>query len=232
MSSLARCGTIAILLAGGEGQRSGGRKQFRRAGGHSILRHAAEGLFAVREVAGLVVVVPPDAVEGARRELESLTRPVEVVAGGRTRNESSRKGLAALPARCRWVLIHDAARPFASPSLIRRVLTAARAEGAAICAVQVSDSTVELGPDGSLRRYLKRDRLAAVQTPQGFSRERIEAAFARTRRTDFTDDASAMLRAGESVAVVAGEDTNIKITTPEELSRALRDLRQTGPKRG
>lgn len=227
MSALTRCTTVAILLAGGEGERSGGRKQFRRARGRSILRHAAEGLFAVREIGGLVVVVPPDALESARRELATLRRPLELVAGGRSRNQSSRNGLAALPAKCRWVLIHDAARPFASPSLIRRVLTAARRSGAAIPAVPVQDSTIELGPDGSVRRYLRRDRLGAVQTPQAFSRERIDAAFARTRRVDFTDDASAILRMGQPVQVVAGEATNLKITTAEELARALRELRHS-----
>jgi len=169
--------------------------------------------------------VPPDAVESARKDLASIHRPLEVVAGGSTRNESSRCGIAALPPRCRWVLIHDAARPFASTALIRRVLVATRERGAAIPAVPVADSTIELAEDGSLRRYLKRDRLGAVQTPQGFSREIIEGAFARSRRRDFTDDASALLRSGTPIAVVPGEETNIKITTQEELTRALRDLR-------
>lgn len=78
-----------------------------------------------------------------------------------------------------------------------------------------------------MRRYLRRDRLGAVQTPQAFSRERIDAAFARTRRVDFTDDASAILRMGQPVQVVAGEATNLKITTAEELARALRELRHS-----
>ena len=232
MTALARCSTVAILLAGGEGLRSGGRKQFRKAGGRSIMRHAAEGLVSVREVGGLMVVVPADAVTATRKELSTLHRPFEVVAGGATRNESSRNGLAALPERCHWVLVHDAARPFASAALIRRVLTAAKKTGAAIPAMPVSDSTIERAEDGSLKRYLDRERLGAVQTPQAFSRERIEAAFAGTRRTDFTDDAGAVLLAGSPVAVVDGEATNLKITGPDELSHALRELRRTGQLRG
>ena len=228
MSALARCSTIAILLAGGEGLRSGGRKQFRKAGGRSIMHHAAEGLLSVREVGGLVVVVPEDAITATRKELETLHRPFEVVAGGATRNESSRNGLAALPDRCKWVLIHDAARPFATGSLVRRVLAAAKKTGASIPAVSVQDSTIELAPDGSLKRYLDRERLGAVQTPQAFSRECIEDAFAGTRRTDFTDDAGAVLLAGAPVEVVEGEATNLKITNPDELSHALRELRRTG----
>lgn len=228
MSSLARCTTVAILLAGGEGVRSGGRKQFRKAGGRSVLRHAADGLAAVREIGGLIVVVPEDAIASTRRELDAIDKPVEVVTGGATRNLSSRNGIAALPPKCRWVLIHDAARPFASVALIRRVLRAAKAQGAAIPAVTVSDSTIECTTDGSLKRYLPRERLGAVQTPQAFARERIEEAFARSRRTDFTDDAGAVLRAGHEVAVVEGEPGNLKITSPEQLVRALRELKRDG----
>jgi 2-C-methyl-D-erythritol 4-phosphate cytidylyltransferase len=226
MSAVARCTTIAILLGGGEGVRSGGRKQFRKAGGRSILRHAAEGLAAVREIGGLIVVVPEDAIAATRRELAAVGKPVEVVAGGATRNLSSRSGVAALPPKCRWVLIHDAARPFASPEMIRRVLKAAKQAGAAIPAVAVSDSTIECTADGSLKRYLPREQLGAVQTPQAFTRECIEEAFARSRRTDFTDDAGAVLRIGREVAVVEGEPGNLKITSPEQLARALRELKR------
>jgi 2-C-methyl-D-erythritol 4-phosphate cytidylyltransferase len=232
MSVLNRCRTVAILLAGGEGVRTGGRKQFRKAGGRSIMRHAAEGLVSVREIGGLVVVVPADAVKTSRRELSDLHRPFEVVAGGNTRNLSSRNGLSALPDRCRWVLIHDAARPFASVALVRRVLAAAKKTGAAIPAVPVRDSTIELSAGGSLKRYLPRERLGAVQTPQAFARECIVDAFAGTQRVNFTDDAGVVLRAGHEVAVVDGEATNLKITSPEELSDALRMLRRTGQLRG
>ena len=83
-----------------------------------------------------------------------------------------------------------------------------------------------------MKRYLPHERLGAVQTPQAFARERIEEAFAGTRRSDFTDDAGVVLRAGHEVAVVDGEATNMKITSPEELLDALRTLRRTGQLRG
>jgi 2-C-methyl-D-erythritol 4-phosphate cytidylyltransferase len=98
--------------------------------------------------------------------------------------------------------------------------------------VPVRDSTIELGARGTLKRYLPRERLGAVQTPQAFARDCIEEAFAGTRRVDFTDDAGAVLRSGHEVAVVDGEATNLKITSPEELSNALRTLRRTGQLRG
>lgn len=216
--------TVAILLAAGQGVRAGERKQFRVVAGKSILRHAVEGLLAVREIGGVLVVVPADAVERVRAELGALPRLLDVIAGGATRNQSSRAGVAGLPASAELVLIHDAARPFASSALMRRVIRAARATGAAMPAVDVSDSTIELHADGALRRYLDRDRLRAVQTPQAFRREVIELAFAKQRRVDFPDDASVVRTSGRPVAVVEGESSNRKITTADELEAALRHL--------
>ena len=218
--------TCALLLAAGEGVRSGGRKQFRRAGGKSFVVHALEGLLRVREIGGVLLVVPADAVEAVEGEVSGYRKVLGVVPGGATRHLSSRAGLGALPLECEWVLIHDAARPFASPALIRRVLRGAQRTGAAIPVLEVHDSTVELDPHDASRvgRYLPRPRLRAVQTPQAFSRSDIVACFDRTRRDDFTDDASVLRRYGHGVEVVEGEITNRKVTTSEELKRALREL--------
>lgn len=216
--------TVAIVLAAGEGVRSGGRKQFREAGGRSVLAHAIDALVGMREIHGVIVVVPEDHVDATRAELQEVDEVLDVIAGGATRHQSSRAGLAALPETVQFVLIHDAARPFASARMIRRVLRAARETGAATPAVAVSDSTIELADDGSLRRYLDRAKLRAVQTPQAFRREVIEAAFARARRDDFTDDASVVRRHGGEVAVVEGEAENVKITSVEDLDHALRRL--------
>lgn len=223
--------TLAVLLAAGEGARAGGRKQFREAAGKSVLRHAAEGLLAVREIRGLIVVVPADAIESVRADLAALDRVLAVIAGGATRHLSSRAGVAALPDSTELVLIHDAARPFATPPLIRRVMRAARDVGAAMPAVPVPDSTIELDGEGTLRRYLPRERLRAVQTPQAFRREVLVRAFGATRSTDFPDDASVVRRSGAEVAVVAGEASNRKITTAEELEAALRLLGPPAPVR-
>jgi len=216
--------TVAIVLAAGEGVRSGGRKQFREASGRSVLRHAVDVLVAMREIQGLVVVVPVDAIDDTRAQLEDVSGWLRVVAGGATRHLSSRRGLAALPKETAYVLIHDAARPFASPRMIRRVLRNARDHGAAVPAVPVSDSIVELYVDGGLRRYHDRGMLRAIQTPQGFAREVIEEAFARTKRKDWTDDASVVRQRGHRVEVVEGDEANTKITSAEELEHALRVL--------
>lgn len=220
----------ALLLAAGAGRRAGGPKQFRRAGGKSLLEHAARGLLAGGEIESLVVVVPESDVDAVRHELERIHLPHlhAVVAGGATRHLSSRRGVEALPEGCDWVLIHDAARPFASRSLIRRVLRAAEEHRAAIPAIPVHDSTVRVGRDGRVEEYLPRPSLRSVQTPQAFERGLLEDSFRRVDSEDFTDDASVVVAAGHPVFVVAGEHENRKLTTGEEVDEALGQLTRRG----
>lgn len=216
----------AIVLAAGSGSRAGQAKQFRRAGGRSLLYHACAPLAAAPEVGGLVVVVPRGREVEVTAELDDagVGKLLAVVPGGATRSASSRAGLAALPDACTIVLIHDAARPFASRQLVGRVVRAARRHGAAIPVLPVADSIVELRSSRTVRRYVPREVLAAVQTPQGFSRRMLLAAFARRRRLDFTDDASVVRAMGGTVHVVRGEVANRKITTAEELEAAVHHL--------
>jgi 2-C-methyl-D-erythritol 4-phosphate cytidylyltransferase/2-C-methyl-D-erythritol 2,4-cyclodiphosphate synthase len=216
----------AIVLGAGSGSRAGQAKQFRRVGGRSLLYHACAPLTASPEVGGLIVVVPRGREVEVTAELDDagVAKLLAVVPGGATRSASARAGLAALPDACTIVLIHDAARPFASRQLVGRVVRAARRHGAAIPVLPVADSIVELRAVGTVRRYLAREVLAAVQTPQGFSRRVLLAAFARRRRLDFTDDASVVHAVGGKGHVVRGELGNRKITTAEELDAAVRRL--------
>lgn len=226
--------TAAVLLGAGRGRRAGGPKQFRRVAGRTLLEHAADGLLELREIGGLVVVVPASEVEAVRKGFARTTwsRPISVVAGGATRHLSSRAGVAALPPEVERVLIHDAARPFASVRLIRRLLRALRdpAVAGVIPAVDVHDSTVlvEGRGGGHLKEYLPRERLRAVQTPQAFRAAALREAFARSRGRDFCDDAIVLRRRGLRVDVVEGERENRKITTADELESALRELRSRG----
>lgn len=215
--------TCAVILAGGRGQRAGRAKQFVRVGGHSLLYHACLPFAECREVGGVVVVVPPRRRARVARELTAAGLPklLAVVAGGATRHLSARAGLRALPSSCSRVLIHDAARPFVTGALIRRVVRAIRQHGAAIPVLDVADSVIEVGRAGAVTRYLPRGRLRAVQTPQGFDLRTLREAFARSRHADATDDASVVQRAGGRVVTVAGDPANVKITTLEQLTEAV-----------
>jgi 2-C-methyl-D-erythritol 4-phosphate cytidylyltransferase/2-C-methyl-D-erythritol 2,4-cyclodiphosphate synthase len=149
---------------------------------------------------------------------------LEPVAGGATRQASVRAGLEALVS-CTpdIVLVHDAARPFASASLITRAIEAAEKTGAAIPALPVTDTVKRIDNAGTIEATLDRNSIRLVQTPQAFAFPVLFDAHRRALaqgRDDFTDDAALAEWAGIKVSVFAGEPGNIKFTTPEDFARA------------
>jgi len=164
----------------------------------------------------IVVVIPPNDCA----LFESLLAPYPVIfaKGGVTRQESVHKGLKALPASCKYVLIHDGARPFVSCALIHRVYDSLRQRGATIPMVSLSDTIYET-QHGELSAVLERDKLGAVQTPQGFERKLVLRAHESAKELDLagTDDAALVKALGSRVYVVEGEPQNLKITRPEDV---------------
>src|SRR5262245_13472239 len=151
---------VAIVPAGGVGSRMGRRtpKQYLTVGGAPLIVHTARAL--VGSVRGVVVVAPADRVEATRRLLarHRVPRVLAVVAGGAERQESVWLGLLTVPSRVRWVIVHDAVRPFVTPDLIERVLAAAAAHGAATCGVPVRD-TVKRVKEEVVQSTIDRDGL-------------------------------------------------------------------------
>ncbi|MGI9611775.1 MAG: IspD/TarI family cytidylyltransferase [Acidimicrobiales bacterium] len=196
-----------IVVAGGSGARYGGLKQLAELGGRRVLDHSLSALRTV--CTGVVVVVPPDRVD------EVVVDDADaVVGGGDTRSASVRSGLAAIGPDASHVLVHDAARPLASPALCRRVVDALRlGADAAIPVVEVTDSlrTVDGKP-------VDRAGFVAVQTPQGFDVEVLREA--HRSGEEASDDATLVDRLGRSVAHVEGDPTNLKITEPHDLRLA------------
>lgn len=161
-----------------------------------------------------------DLFEKASQDFE-LPAPV---LGGATRQASVLAGLTALEAMApNLVLVHDAARPFASPTLVDRAIAAGRESGAAVPALPVSDTVKEVDADGRIVRTLDRGTLRIVQTPQAFEFKALLAAHRRAQEaglTDFSDDAALAEWAGISVTTFEGESTNMKLTTPDDFVRA------------
>ncbi|MCH5277624.1 MAG: 2-C-methyl-D-erythritol 4-phosphate cytidylyltransferase [Desulfovibrionaceae bacterium] len=235
-----------LLPAAGQGSRlaaatGGEAKQFLRWKGAPLWWSAARALAASPRVHGLVLVFPPDRLEAATTELAGLDRarslgvPWKSAAGGPRRQDSVRLGLAALPASCATVLIHDAARPFVSTALVTRVADAlnpphapnapdgagsAPAPRGVIPGLPVSDTIKEVDEAGQVLRTPNRAAVRAVQTPQGFWTAELAAAHRRAEAEgwEVTDDASLMERCGHRVLVIPGEESNRKITRPEDLA--------------
>lgn len=209
-----------ILAAGGAGLRAGVAKQWATVGGETVLRRAARVLSASGVVDQIVAVVPAGEESRGAADLQGLEVPVRTVAGGAARADSVRAGLEAL-GDVEVVLVHDAARPFATASLARAVAEAAAERGAALAALRATD-TVKRGEGDRVAETLDRRVLWLAQTPQGFRAPLLRRAFASAgpSAAEATDECQLVERLGEEVALVPGEPGNFKITGPDDLARA------------
>ena len=204
----------AVVVAAGRGERFGSQKQFLSFGEHSV---AATSVAAARSVASEVILVVPEGYQGSGEGAD------RTVCGGATRSASVRNGLASV-ASADIVVIHDAARPLASAQLFRAVVAAIVDDViGAVPALDVTD-TVKLVERGSLTRVVgtvDRSALVTVQTPQAFRFQ--DLLNAHNESCDATDDAALLEARGALIVTVAGEASNIKITTPEDWAR-VREL--------
>ena len=219
-----------VLVAAGQGTRLGAGvpKQYLPLGGVPMLLRAVRPFTTHPEVAHTVVVLPAaDAASPPPWLAAVLGGTLTVTAGGAERSDSVAAGLAALPAACTVVLVHDAARPFVEHALITTVAGVARRGEGAVPAIPVGDTLKEVAPDsgGRIVRTVPRAGLYRAQTPQGFPRRVLEQAHAQaTHGGPATDDAQLVEQAGVPVRVVAGSARNFKITTEDDLLIAERLL--------
>lgn len=219
--------TVAVIVvAAGSGTRLGHSepKAFVPLGEDTILGVATDAVFGMRETPHVVLVVPGDRVDETRVRFEPVaaaaSAPLDVVAGGGTRQESVARGLAVLPHLVDTVLVHDAARPLTPSIVFDEVVAAVRARGhGVIPALDVVDTIKRVGEHGRVLETIDRSELAAVQTPQGFPRSALDAAYAAAT-TEFTDDAALAASVGLAVDVVPGDARSFKVTLPADLRRA------------
>ena len=216
--------TVAIIVAGGRGRRMGAAlpKQFLSLAGRPLLDRTLFAASSSPHVHGIVLALPPDLPDEAKEAYRRWDKVIAVVDGGRERQDSVRSALRAVPPECRIVLVHDAVRPFASADLYARCVQQAEAHGAAVPVIPVRDTVKSWDPGvGSL---VTRDRLEffRAQTPQAFHADILREAYARAERDGRagTDDAALVEAAGFPVVAVPGEETNLKITLPEDLRMA------------
>ena len=222
--------TAVILAAAGSGSRMGGGipKQYRMCEGEPVLVKAARAFCAIREISRVTAAVPAEDLAYCRELLDRCGLPqVTLTAGGATRQDSVSNALQALPAEIDTVLVHDAARPFVTEDVIRRVLEALEECPAAVPCVHPK-STIRTEEE-----TLDRSLLYEVQTPQGFDRRLLQNAFAFAAERGFagTDEAGIAefylqnapdAPKGVRVRITEGSYANYKITTPEDLPLNIR----------
>ncbi|MCX7823595.1 MAG: 2-C-methyl-D-erythritol 4-phosphate cytidylyltransferase [Syntrophobacterales bacterium] len=232
----------AIIPAAGQGRRFGGEipKQFVPIFDKSLLFWTMKAILEIDFISYLVVVLPKDDFEHYREIVESWlvdfstllrNRQVFTVPGGTERQESVWEGIKKLPEDTEWVVIHDGARPMASPELFRRVFRKAKAAQAAIAALSVRDTVKEAKRDHDglfINSTLDRSILWLAQTPQIFKKELIMRAYEEALRYNFTatDDASLVERLNHPVAIVEGDPLNIKVTSREDMEWLLWHLQR------
>ncbi|MDR2489133.1 MAG: 2-C-methyl-D-erythritol 4-phosphate cytidylyltransferase [Desulfovibrio sp.] len=239
--------TWALLLAAGQSSRLAAQgismpKQFLALEGFPLFWRSAMTFARLALLRGIVFVFPPgsnpvvcsSAEEGNNlppgeeyaflvRELDAdgrLGLPWRIVLGGERRQDSVRNALEALPADCDSVLVHDAARPFATAGLMVRVLKALEAGYPAVTpGIAVADTIKSIDAAGRVLCTHERACLRAVQTPQGFALGPLRVAHARAREEgwEVTDDAELLERCGHPVVLVEGEECNRKISTVQDL---------------
>ena len=225
-----------IIPAAGSGSRMGLSvpKQFHELGGLPILVRTVRAFHRVGEIDTIVLPVPAamrSLVEDmvARFKLAPKGGNLFIVNGGRTRQDSVRAGLDALPAATEVVLVHDGARPLVSAEIIDACLQEAARSGAAMAAIPVIDTLKAVTTDREVERTVDRHGLWQAQTPQAARVSLLQEAYAAAEKSGFigTDEASLLERIGCTVKVVDGSKKNLKITHPEDLLVAEAILMQS-----
>ena len=212
---------VALLIpAAGSGERFGASipKALVQLNGRTLIEHAVLNL---GPVASQIIVAAPEGYEDKFREI--LGDAVTVVTGGSTRTKSVKIALESITEDIEFILVHDAARPLASGELGRSVIEAlASGEVAVIPALSVSDTIKEVDAANYVVSTPNRERLRAVQTPQGFARETLIKA--HMQNIEATDDGALVEAMRGKVKLIDGENRALKITNPEDLATALKYL--------
>ena len=215
--------TVAIILAGGEGLRMGADtpKQFLPLSGRPVVAHSLAAFAESDRVTDIVLVCHADYIDRLNEIIlqYGIEKVRLVVAGGKTRQESSFIGVKNCPAGTEYVLIHDAVRPLVEAGTIEKTLDAAILREAVTSAIMATDTIVEVN-DGLITGIPSRDTMMRVQTPQGFKYTLILEAHERALKegiADTTDDCGLVSAMGKPVAVVIGSKCNMKLTNQADM---------------
>ena len=224
---LGYCG--AVIVAAGSASRMGGiDKVMAELDGESMLVKSVRSFQECDAIQEIVVVTRPDLIVPIRDLCSGFHKVTAVIAGGKDRPESVSRGLGALSKKVKLAAVHDGARPLISWQVIDRTVRAANTYGAAAPAIRVKD-TIKVVQGGIVKETPERKHLYAVQTPQVFDLDLLRGALKKAAedKAEITDDCSAVERLGMSVKIVEGDERNLKITTPIDLTIAKMLMEET-----
>lgn len=216
---------LAIIMSGGTGSRMGDKtpKQLLKIGRKNLLEITIEAFQEHPDIDTIFIVSHLDLIKFTEKLIadKKFSKVSKIIEGGRTRQISSGKGVLASDSIHDKILIHDSARPFVSDKIISRVLFALDKFDAVTPVIDSSDTLVNINKNGKIQKYLQRDEIKRVQTPQGFKRNIIVEAHkvgSKDSTEIFTDDSSMVIHYGLSdVGLVKGDPMNIKITYKSDI---------------
>ncbi len=210
----------AVIVAAGSSSRMGFDKVLAELGEEPVIVRSIEAFQQAPGISEIVVVTREDLVPEVARLCQQfqLTKVTKVIRGGESRTQSARLGTLEASRDMPLIAIHDGARPFVTVEVIEAAVAQAAKNGAAAPAIPVKD-TIKVAKDGMVEQTLDRAMLYAVQTPQVFDASLIRAALQKAldEGVELTDDCAAVERLGMKVVLTAGDERNIKLTTPVDL---------------
>ncbi len=219
--------TGALIVAAGKGRRMRGRvkKQFISLKGIPLLFYTLKAFEEFEGVENIYLVLEEGDFEYCMGEIiqkYGIKKVSQLVPGGERRQDSVWNGLKAMEGHCDMVIVHDGARPFVSPEILKRLMAAMKDAQAVVTAIPALDTMKRVDEKGIVVDTLQRETLFHIQTPQGFRYDLIHEAYKRAFKEGIegTDDASFVERMGMPVKVIEGSSFNIKITTPEDIALA------------
>lgn len=214
---------VAVIVAGGSGTRMGNDlpKQFLKLKGREILLYSVDAFINAYADIKIILVLPKDYISLTKALIgeQNYTTSIDVVEGGATRFDSVKNGLHHV-GDAEIVFVHDAVRCLVTPKLIRECSTSAETKGSAVPVIPVRDSMRRVDTHSNTSTIINRENLVVVQTPQTFKKNILVSAFNVSYSPQFTDEATVVEAAGQKIHLIPGEETNIKITFPEDLDYA------------
>ena len=219
-------GKSAIITAAGSGRRFGEAKQFKKLHGKPLYEYSLDTFIKSRLFDEVILVIPNNNQEKIKREIKrEYGSQVNLVIGGPNRQDSVKNAIQNSNPKNDLVVIHDAARPFITKSLIEECISACKTSDGAIIGMQPHD-TIKFSKNNIVEKTIDRSNIWMAQTPQAFNKQKILEAYSSREFDDLiiTDESSLMEKLGYKIIIVPGDGKNFKITTLDDWKRAEAEL--------